>query len=214
MLQYILIRICGILRAVSTVALYFFIFSEFFKKIYFLCDLLKFSIVLVVGGQMRVNIKNRHTPDFDTVYNTYADLLYRVALAQLGTAADAEDAVQDVFIKYMTKAPVFFSDDHEKAWLIRVTVNRCHDIARTKTTHAAVSLDEITELAAEDDSEVRELMDTLSRLPEKYRETVTLHCLEGFSLSETASILGISLSGAKMRLSRAREMLKELHGMP
>lgn len=159
-----------------------------------------------------MNIKNRHTPDFDTVYSTYADLLYRVALAQLGRSADAEDAVQDVFIKYMTKTPVFFSDDHEKAWLIRVTVNQCHDIARRNTNHQAVSLDEITELAAEDDSEVRELMDTLARLPEKYRETVTLHCLEGFSLSETASILGISLSGAKMRLSRAREMLKEMHG--
>ena len=161
---------------------------------------------------MRVNIKNRQTPDFDKVYNTYADLLYRVALSQLGRSADAEDAVQDVFIKYMTTTPTFFSDDHEKAWFIRVTVNRCHDIARRHANHTSVSLDDITELAAEDDSEIREVLDTLSRLPEKYRETITLHCLEGFSLSETASILGISLSGAKMRLSRAREMLKKMHG--
>ena len=156
-----------------------------------------------------MSILNRQTPDFDSVYNTYADLLYRVALAKLCSAADAEDAVHDVFLKYMARPPVFFSDTHEKAWFIRVTINQCCDIARRRSYHPTLSLDDITDIAAEDESIVSDVMDKLSRLPDKYRETVTLHCLEGFSLSETASILGVSLSAAKMRLSRAREMLKE-----
>ena len=143
------------------------------------------------------------------MYNTYADLLYRVALAKLCSAADAEDAVHDVFLKYMARPPVFFSETHEKAWFIRVTINQCCDIARRRSYHPTLSLDDITDIAAEDESIVSDVMDKLSRLPDKYRETVTLHCLEGFSLSETASILGVSLSAAKMRLSRAREMLKE-----
>ena len=151
----------------------------------------------------------RSKPDMEEVYTQYADLLYRVALAQLGNDADAEDAVQDVLIRYMTKAPAFFSRDHEKAWLLRSTVNRCHDIARRNQRASALSLEDAAEIAAEDPSGLSDLLETLSRLPEKYKETVVLHCLEGFSLQETASILGISLSAAKMRLSRAREMLRE-----
>ena len=152
---------------------------------------------------------NHKTPDFESVYNTYADLLYRVALAKLCSAADAEDAVQDVFLKYMSKTPVFFSENHEKAWFIRVTINRCCDIIRHRSYQPSLNLDDITEIAAEDEGYISELFDRLSGLPDKYRETVTLHCLEGFSLSETANILGISLSATKMRLSRAREMLRE-----
>ena len=158
-----------------------------------------------------MNISNRQSPDIETVYNTYADLLYRIALAKLGCDADAEDAVQDVFIKYMTKNPVFFSSNHEKAWFIRVTVNRCCDMARRRTNHSTVSLDDIAGVAAEDKNEVRDLLETVSCLPDKYKETIILHCLDEFSLGETASILGISLSAAKMRLSRGREMLKELN---
>ncbi len=159
-----------------------------------------------------MSMLNRKTPDFDSVYNTYADLLYRVALAKLCSSADAEDAVQDVFLKYMTRPPIFFNENHEKAWFIRVTINQCCDIARRRSYHPTLTLDDIHDIAAEDEASVSDLMDKLSRLPKKYRETVTLHCLEGFSLSETAAILGVSLSATKMRLSRAREMLKEQQG--
>ncbi len=156
-----------------------------------------------------MSMLKRKTPNFDSVYNTYADLLYRIALAKLCNSADAEDAVQDVFLKYMARSPVFFNENHEKAWFIRVTINQCCDIARRRSYHPSLTLDDITDIAAEDEGCISELMDKLSRLPEKYRETVALHCLEGFSLSETANILGISLSATKMRISRAREMLKE-----
>ncbi|MBQ6824870.1 MAG: RNA polymerase subunit sigma-24, partial [Clostridia bacterium] len=103
----------------------------------------------------------RSKPDMEAVYTQYADLLYRVALAQLGNDADAEDAVQDVLIRYMTKAPAFFSRDHEKAWLLRSTVNRCHDIARRNQRASALSLEDAAEVAAEDPSGLSDLLETL-----------------------------------------------------
>ena len=76
------------------------------------------------------------------IYDRYADMLYRLALTQLGTKEDAEDAVHDVFAKYISAAPVFRDETHEKAWFIRVTVNRCHDIFRHRSKRNHLALDE------------------------------------------------------------------------
>ena len=153
---------------------------------------------------------NRHSSSAEEVYDRYADLLYRIALAQTGSDADAQDVLQDVFVQYITKTPLFFSDEHEKAWLIRVTVNRCHDLHRYHSSHPTVSLDEALGVATEDGDAVREILQTVSQLPNKYKDTIVLHCLNGFTLQETAEILHISLSAAKMRLARGREMLQDL----
>ncbi len=159
-----------------------------------------------------MSILQRQVCDIDTAYQKYADVMHRVAMAQLQHCADAQDAVQEAFVRYLTKHPPFFSEEHEKAWLLRVTVNLCHDIARKKKHHPTVSLDDITDLAAEDESEYRSLLETISALPQLYRSVVILHILEGFSQEETARILNVSLSAVKMRWNRARQMLKERIG--
>jgi RNA polymerase sigma-70 factor (ECF subfamily) len=140
----------------------------------------------------------------------YGDMLYRVALSRLGNAADAEDVVQDVFLKYMSAPPAFEDENHEKAWFLRSTIHRSIDLVRKQKGKVFVSLDQAQHVAAEDDEKVREILSLLELLPEIYKDVVVLHGLEGFSLEECAKILGISLSAAKMRLSRAREMLKIL----
>ena len=66
----------------------------------------------------------------EAAYDKYANMLYRLAFSHLQRREDAEDAVQDVFTKYMNTSPRFTDDEHERAWLIRVTVNRCHDMLR------------------------------------------------------------------------------------
>lgn len=66
----------------------------------------------------------------------YGDLLYRIALHHLKTREDAEDVAHDVFIKWLEKAPAFSSDEHEKAWLIRTTINACTDFRRACGTPA------------------------------------------------------------------------------
>ena len=153
---------------------------------------------------------HRSKPDIEGAYQRHADAMYRLALARLCNDADAQDAVQDVFVSFLSAAPVFESTEHERAWFLRSTANRCYDLLRRNQVRQGVPLEDALGVAAEDHSGVTELMELLMRIPETYKDTVILHCLEGYSLEETANILEISLSAAKMRLSRAREALRAL----
>ena len=147
-------------------------------------------------------------------YDRNADTLYRVALSHLQNREDAEDAVQDAFAKYITAAPRFADEEQERAWLIRVTVNRSLDLLRKRKHRGYVPLEEIEETVAKDSGEGSDaaegIMDTLAKIPEKHRAAIVLHHLEGCSVEQTARALGISVSAVKMRLSRGREALKEL----
>lgn len=147
-------------------------------------------------------------PNIEAVYSKYADTLYRVALSTLQNDMDAQDAVQDVFIKYISANPDFNDEEHEKAWFLRVTVNRCNDILRGRKVRLKFHADSEVEPANPAPKARQELFEVLSSIPKKYKSTVILHCLEGMSLQETADILGISLSAAKMRLKRARDIIK------
>ena len=144
------------------------------------------------------------------VYGKYSDMLFRLALAQLGNNEDAMDAVHDVFLKFFEIQPDFKDDEHGRAWFIRATVNRCHDIQRRKKIRSHPSLDEIGDVAADgaDGEASKQLYRALAAIPEKYSSVITLHYLEGFSVDEIASILRLTQSAVKMRLSRGRDALK------
>lgn len=150
-----------------------------------------------------------HKNDIDRVYKKYSDSLYRLAIARLLNATDAEDAVHDVFATYMSKMPDFNDGLHEKAWFVRSTINRCNDLLRKKKVRLYVPLDEALGLQVNDDKSFLEVAELLEKLSDDYRETVILHYLEGYTLEETAEILEISLSAAKMRISRAKEILRK-----
>ena len=158
-------------------------------------------------GQNVILSRDRRN-DLAAAYDRYADMLFRIALSHTQSKEDAEDAVQDVFTKYITVCAKFSDDAQEKAFLIRATVNRCRDLVRRKKIREHDSLDDITEIPSEEKD--TEIIRTLNLLPEKYKTAIVLHYLEGFSVEEVARILSISLSGAKMRLSRGRELLKNL----
>jgi len=149
------------------------------------------------------------TPAADTLYEYYADLLYRLAYSQLSSAADAEDAVSDVFVKYLQSAPVFSDREHEKAWLIRVLINHCKDLHRRRSIRVYTPLEEVADLAGTD-PEDSELLHAVQRLPEHNRLAVLLHYFEGFSLEETAAIQRTTVAAVKMRLMRSRSQLKSL----
>ena len=137
----------------------------------------------------------------------YGNMLYRICLVSLGSPADAEDAVQDTFLKYIQKAPSFESGEHEKAWLIRVAVNTCKDIIRHRRPQ--VDIDTVQQSAPQGSS--GEVMAALMSLPEKFRTVLVLHCVEGYSVNETAEITGISPSAVKMRLQKARRLFREAY---
>ncbi len=146
----------------------------------------------------------------ETAYDQYADMMYRIALSHMARREDAEDAVHDAFIKYAEGAPRFSDSDHERAWLIRVTVNRCRDLLRRRRIRHYVTFDEIEELSAEDEAAPWSgVLATVAALPDKYKSVIGLYYLEGYSVDKCASILGLSESAVKMRLSRGRQMLKK-----
>ena len=150
-----------------------------------------------------------NTSDFETAYSMYADMVYRLALSYMKHKEDAEDIVQEVFTKYMCGFHLPISKDHEKAWFIRVTINQCHDALRKRNYRRHDSLENVTEVGAEHDDMTYDLLEALKALPDKYKDVVLLHYLEGYSVEETAKILGLSVSAVKMRLKRSREFLKE-----
>lgn len=142
----------------------------------------------------------------EQAYDTYADMLYRVSVSILQSRDDADDAVQNAFCRYLESAPSFRDTEHEKAWLIRVTVNQCKDLLRRRKIRAWLPFDELPEMAAPETGSP--LMDAVAALPNKYREVVVLHHLEELSVRDTASALSLSESAVKMRLARAREMMR------
>ena len=149
-----------------------------------------------------------HTTDFEAAYEKYADMLYRIALSDLGNTHDAEDAVQDTFVAYFSYKGSFETEEHRKAWLIRVLINKARDELRRKKVRSHASFDEIPEIASAE-PEDRGVMEEIQKLPEKYKTPIILHYLEDIPVERIAKILGITLSGAKMRLKRGRDMLRE-----
>lgn len=140
----------------------------------------------------------------------HGDRLFRLCFVLLGSAADAEDAVQETLLKYLQKAPAFASAEHEKAWLLRVAANHCRDVHRRRLRHSQTSLEEL-DLPAPD-PESRELLDALMALPEKFRAVLALHYVEGYRVEEVAKIIGRTPSAVKMRLQKGRRLLAQQYG--
>ena len=147
---------------------------------------------------------------FHRIYQQYGPALYRFCLLQMKNAADAEDALQEVFLKRLYRAPVFDSPEHEKRWLYRVALNQCRDELRRKR-RTEVPLEEAALLAVPEPQ--RELLAHVAALPEKFRTVIHLHYYEGYTVEELAALLGVSVSSVKMRLMRGREALRrEMEG--
>lgn len=137
----------------------------------------------------------------------YHQTVYRAALGYLHNAEEAEDAVQETFVKLFNTNKQFTSDEHCKAWLLRVVINHSKNLLRSfRYTHT----EELDEAIPIEDLAERDLADALSALPPKYRAVIHLHYFEGYSSSEIAKILGISATAVTTRLARAREKLKNL----
>ena len=150
------------------------------------------------------------------LYDDYGDMVFRLAYSVLLNRADAEDAVQDMFIKIIGKVPEFGDRAQEKAWVSRVIVNQCKDQLRKRKLRLYTPLEELLEQTGEEpsvpgpeESGGSGVLQVVLSLGEKYREPLILHYFEGFSIEEVGSILGIGLSAVKMRLARGREMVKK-----
>ena len=149
----------------------------------------------------------------ERAYDAHAAQLYRVAYALLQSRESAEDAVQDAFSRYLAHTGTFQDAEHEKAWLIRVTINRCHDLQRAGAVRAYTPLDDLIEQPASDNGDWENdqpVLRCVLSLPEKYRVVLVLHSLEGQSVDAVASQLRLTPSAVKMRLKRGRELLRTI----
>lgn len=139
-------------------------------------------------------------------YDLYKTMLYRIAFSYLGNKQDSEDVLQDVFIKLCYSAPDFPSEEDEKRWVIRVTINLCKDHLRSFWHRNKISLEDLDEYASVQEDKA-DLIEILS-LPPKYKIVIHLYYFEGYHIAEIAKILKLSESAIKMRLKRGRELLK------
>ena len=141
------------------------------------------------------------------IVETYSSMLLRLACTRLDDPADAEDVVQEVFLKLLTARPWFRDSEHEKAWLIRTTLHRASDLRRS-AARRNVPLEEAAQAAASQAGS--ELLTAVRALPEPYSAVIHLYYYEGYSIKEIAKLLGVPAPTVGTRLARGRERLRRL----
>ena len=146
------------------------------------------------------------------VIQRYGDMVRRLCMVHLKNYADTEDIFQTVFLKYALASVSFDSDEHEKAWLIRVTLNACRDLLRSVFRSRTVSLEELVEQPAQLSAHHREVLEAVLSLPARYRDVVYLHYYEDYTAPEIAQILGKNVNTIYTRLTRAKGLLREKLG--
>ena len=133
-------------------------------------------------------------------------MLLRIAMTRLSSPADAEDVVQEVFLKLLTTRPHFRDLEHEKAWLIVTARNVCkNELARARRREVPLE-----ETEAHFVPDLSDTLLALRSLPEKYRLPLYLYYYEGYSIKEISKLLQIPLPTVGTRLSRGRERLRHL----
>ena len=154
----------------------------------------------------------RSEQEVNRAIERYADTVRRICMLHLKNRADTEDIFQTVFLKYLLHTAPFADDEHEKAWLIRVTINACRDLLRSFFRSRTVPLDAVAEQAAELPPDHREVMDAVLSLPQKYKDVVYLHYYEGYAAPEIGRILGKNVNTVYTLLNRAKQQLREKLG--
>ena len=144
----------------------------------------------------------------------YANMVYRLAYSRVGNTYDADDILQEVFLRYIRADKTYRDEEHRKAWLLRVTVNCTKSFASSAWNNRAEYTEPDENAGAPDpklsESETKnDVMNALKALPEKYRTAIYLFYYEDLSVSQIAKAVGATESNIKTRLSRGREMLKE-----
>ena len=143
----------------------------------------------------------------ESALQNYGTMVYRLAYAQLRNRQDAEDIFQEVFLRYHRAAPPFTDENHRKAWLLRVTVNRARSLATSPWRRRTVPLEDVY---AYTDPEESGLDEALAQLPTKYRTVIHLFYFEGRDTEEISRILNRRPSTVRAQLTRARQRLSQL----
>lgn len=140
----------------------------------------------------------------------YSHMIFRVAFSYIGDHADAEDIMQDVFVKLYRCEKAFESEEHIKAWLLKVTINQCKSSLKLRKKIAYEPIEAAEHIPSPEKIEENTLLPVVMELSPKLRSVLYLHYYEDYSVKELSHILGISESAVTTRLMRARRQLKKL----
>lgn len=153
------------------------------------------------------------TQEFEKIYERYKTMLYRIAFTYLRNNQDVQDVLQEVFMRRFYQAPDFQDEEHEKYWMIRITINLSKNLAKSFWRRNVGTIDEWMEsedvLRFEFSESETELFRQVMLLPDKQKAVIYLHYYEGYRCREIAEILHCKESAVKMKLKKGREMLKD-----
>ena len=145
----------------------------------------------------------------EDAFRLYGDRVFSAAFSVTGNQADADDAVQDTYLRYCSYDKEFTDEDHIRAWLLRVAINRARDQKRSFWEKHRVSWEDYMETLVFEAPEDKSLFEAVMSLPAKYRTVIHLFYYEDYSVQEIADILKLSQSNVKVRLSRGRAALRD-----
>lgn len=154
----------------------------------------------------------RSEQEVNRAIEKYADTVRRLCMIHLKNHADTEDIFQIVFLKYVLSSVSFENEEHEKAWLIRVTINSCKDLLKSFFCSRTIPLEAVMEQPAELPPDNREVLEAVLSLPQKYRDVVYLHYYEEYTAPQISRILGKKVNTVYTLLTRSRQMLQEKLG--
>ena len=145
---------------------------------------------------------------FEDVLETYSDMITRICIVNLRNSDDAKDCYQNVFMKLFEKDIEFCSEEHLKAWLIRVCINECRNYRRV-FYRLTIDIDKIIMI---DNKQELTLLPEVLKLPKKYRNILYLYYYEGYHIQEISEILQMNQNTNKSYLKRGRELLRKKVG--
>lgn len=154
----------------------------------------------------------RSEQEINRVIDQYSDMIRRICLIHLKNEADIEDIFQTVFLKYALSTIPFENSEHEKAWLIRVTINACKDLLKSFFHRRVTLLECMEETFYSLSNEHKEVLEAVLNLPKKYRDVVYLHYYEGYTAFEISQILNKNVNTVYTLLSRSKQLLKKTLG--
>ena len=152
---------------------------------------------------------NSEIPGFNELYQKHKDMVYRLCYLYLKNRSDAEDAVQSVFLKYISSKATYENPSHEKAWFITTSKNYCMNALKNWWKSRRIAIEDLPEIPTCDTHVERGVVfEKLLSLPAKYKTVLYLYYYEGYSINEISVILGRKTSTIQTQLSRGRERLK------
>ncbi|MBR2627655.1 MAG: sigma-70 family RNA polymerase sigma factor [Peptococcaceae bacterium] len=157
----------------------------------------------------QTSVSENWSNDSDMI-SCYGNMVYRLAYARLQNRHDADDIFQEVFLRYVRRAPVFESYEHGKAWFLRTTINCCKNLWMSAWHRKTTTLTEAEEQpVCYENEDTQMLAEALASLPVKYRTVLHLYYYEGLTAEEISRIQQIPAGTVRMQLSRGRTMLKD-----